>query len=163
MICEECGAQMTSARESFPYRSGGLPNVLLVNIRVDRCPACGAYEVELPAIQQLHKALAHFMLQKRERLHQDELRFLRKYLGFSLEDLAPYLEVSPEQIAQWEEGTSPILPLQEKFLRALVAIREPVDSYPFQLWREVAQQEPSTLRTHARFDENNHWRAVSAA
>jgi hypothetical protein len=44
---------MRSGREDVP--DGGLPGVMLTDVTVNRCPSCGAWEVEIPHHTELTK------------------------------------------------------------------------------------------------------------
>jgi YgiT-type zinc finger domain-containing protein len=83
MKCESCGAQMKVGRENYRYAESGLDTITLVDIEVRRCPECGEYEVSVPRIEELHCLIAQQVALKRARLTPQEIRFLRKYLGFS--------------------------------------------------------------------------------
>ena len=47
--CRTCHkGEMQSREESYLYRESGLPNIVLVGVKVRRCPECGAHELVLP-------------------------------------------------------------------------------------------------------------------
>jgi putative zinc finger/helix-turn-helix YgiT family protein len=108
MKCIACQTKMTTARETYLYKSSGLPNVTLKDIEVSRCPSCGEYEVAIPHVEALHHALALAVISKRARLTSEEVRFLRKFLGWTGEDTASTLGVTRETVSQWEDGASPV-------------------------------------------------------
>lgn len=88
MNCVECGSErMTTKRETIKYDAIGVP-VTLQGVEVRRCAGCGAYEIVIPQVEGLHRALADRIIRKASRLAPREVVFLRKYLGWSGADFA---------------------------------------------------------------------------
>ena len=83
MKCTECGTTMKTQRENYRYDESGLKEVTLVGIEVSRCPRCGNYEVSIPHMEDLHRLIARAVIEKTTRLTSEEVRFLRKSLGWS--------------------------------------------------------------------------------
>lgn len=79
MNCLQCGSEMKMARENYKYDASGLPGITLVGVEVVRCPNCGEYEVSIPSIEDLHRAIAHPLAYKRARS--------KPYLAFHLFDV----------------------------------------------------------------------------
>src|SRR5579883_463805 len=102
MKCFECGTEMTSAHENYHYTACGLPNVTLKDIEVRRCPNCGDYEPLIPQIEDLHRVIAFAVATQPSRLSAAEIKFLRKYLGWSGADFAKRMGVSQETVSRWE-------------------------------------------------------------
>lgn len=141
---------MTKRRENVKYDASGLPGITLLNVEVSRCAECGEFEVSIPNIDGLHKALATVLVQKRERLVGAEIRFLRKYLGFSGVDFAEHLGVTPETVSRWEQGSTAMGVTADRFLRWLVLTRDPVSRYPLDLLKEVAVEDARASRLGMR-------------
>lgn len=162
MKCESCGAQMKVGRENYRYAESGLDTVTLVDIEVRRCPECGAYEVSIPRIEELHRLIAQQVALKRARLTPQEIRFLRKYLGFSGVDFAATLDVTPETVSRWETGKKQMSPVAERALRLMIFVRSPVEAYPLEKLAEVAQGEavPLRVKLHA---SRSQWKAEAVA
>ena len=152
---------MKTARENFRYDACGLPGLTLVNVEVSRCPQCGEYEVAIPAIEDLHRAIAGAIVAKRTRLTPAEVRFLRKLLGWSGTDFAERIGVTPETVSRWETGAAPIGPTADRLLRLMVAFTRPIEKYSLDTLKEVAQEEPAPLRLGLRADERG-WHAEAA-
>src|SRR5437879_11660470 len=102
--CSECGGSMKRARENYRYAESGLPNVILLGVEVSRCPTCGRVEVSIPRMAALHEGLARAISRKETRLAPEEVRFLRKHLGWSGTDFAGVMGVAPETVSRWETG-----------------------------------------------------------
>src|SRR6266496_2311100 len=129
MTCTVCGGPMKTRRENYRYDSSGLSSVTLHGIEVSRCPKCGGTEVAIPAIDQLHRAIAGALIRKRARLAPPEIKFLRKSLGWSGTDFAQRMGSTPETISRWEHGKMPMAPSAERLLRLMVATEAPVTDY----------------------------------
>ncbi len=121
MNCLNCGHEMTTGREDYPYDACGLPNVTLAGVEVRRCAACGEHEVVIPAVESLHQALATAVIERREKLLPIEVRYLRKYLGLAANELATQMGVTPETVSRWENGAQPMGAVAERLLRLMVA------------------------------------------
>lgn len=128
--CRTCGnAEMISAVETYLYLESGLPNVVLAGVEVRRCPSCGHHELVLPRIAELHRTIAHALIHKRSRLSGSEVRFLRKYLGWSGADFARHIGADPSTVSNWENDKAPIGSTSDRLLRLMVAHGAPVDDY----------------------------------
>lgn len=162
MKCENCGAQMKSGKENYRYTECGLDSVTLMNVEVRRCSECGEYEVDIPRMEQLHRLIAQEVAAKGPRLTPQEIRFLRKYLGFSGVDFAATLDVTPETVSRWENGKKQMSPVAERALRLMVFVREPIAEYPLERLAEVARGEAAPLRMRLR-DSRSQWKAEAVA
>jgi len=161
MKCPQCGHTMKTARENYLYRESGLPNVTLVGIEVSRCPECGESEAVIPKIEQLHRALAMITAQKVPRLTPEEIRFLRKYLGWSGADFAMHIGVAAETVSRWENGSTRMSAAAERLLRLAALRLEPVSDYPLEILKGVAQGKAVAQRLQARVERGN-WKAEAA-
>jgi putative zinc finger/helix-turn-helix YgiT family protein len=152
MKCPECDKPMTSVRENYSYTASGLPYVTLVGVEVRRCKTCGEHEVVIPKIEHLHRAIALAVIDKRTRLTAAEVRYLRKYLGWSGADFARHMGVTPESVSRWENDREQMGAVADRLLRLMVATKAPVSDYsldslaeleekssPVRLWVEVAK------------------------
>ena len=153
--CLACGAAMKASRENHNYKESGLSRVTLVGIPVNRCESCGETELVIPQIQKLHALIARSLMLKPTRLMPEEIRFLRKQLGFSQPDLAGICGVTAETVCRWEAGKIEMSLPAERLLRVLVGVREPVASYAMD---DIAQMgvrkaEHLRLRVERRHEE----------
>jgi putative zinc finger/helix-turn-helix YgiT family protein len=144
MMCMVCGAEMTTGRENFRYDACGLPGVTLMDVEVSRCPKCGEYEVAIPQIDDVHKAIAQALIRKTSRFDAAEVRYLRKYLGWSGADFAIHMGMTPETISRWERGAEPIGPVADRLLRLMVATRDPVRDYPLDALTTISKEQAAT-------------------
>lgn len=160
MKCLSCGATMKSRRENFKYDACGLPYVTLVGVEVSRCSKCGEFEVAVPRSEDLHRVIATSVARKRGRLQAAEVRFLRKWLGWSGADFAERMGVSPETVSRWETGAQQMGATADRLLRLMVASREPERDYSLDLLKgiDVAERRPFRLGLKPR---SGGWRAVA--
>jgi putative zinc finger/helix-turn-helix YgiT family protein len=159
MTCIMCGAQMKTERENFRYDASGLPGVTLVGVEVSRCPPCGEYEVAIPQIEDLHKAIAQALIRKTSPLDAAEIRYLRKYLGWSGVDFAKHMGITPETVSRWETGKEQMGPQADRLLRLMVRTMDPVSDYSLDLLTIITKQKPhEAVRLGLKMDEEG-WHA----
>lgn len=130
MKCLECAAPMKTRKEDYRYDECGLKHVTLIGVEVTRCPRCGNYEVSIPRIEDLHRLLAKVLIAKSTRFTGEEVRFLRKSLGWSGTDFARHMGVAEETVSRWENDAAPIGPQADRLLRFLVAQGRLMTRYP---------------------------------
>lgn len=141
MKCLECGGVMRTRRENYRYEASGLKNVVLANMEVSRCLTCGYEEVAIPNIEGLHRAIAQVLVRKPVRLAPEEIRYLRKYLGWSGVDFAKHMGVTPETVSRWENSREAIGPQADRLLRLMVVTREPEREYPLETLAAIDETE----------------------
>ena len=161
MNCIQCESPMTARRESYDYSACGLP-VILDGVVVHRCRGCGDHEVALPRVEELHRVIARHVIRKPTRLSPAEIRFLRKWLGESGEDLAELMGVTPEQVSRWENGKRDIGAPADRLLRLLVATAKPRDDYSTEQWRDLREKSSAPRKMHVR-PSRSGWRVGKAA
>jgi putative transcriptional regulator len=152
---------MKTTREDYRYAECGLRNVMLLGMEVSHCAGCGDTEVAIPAIEELHKGMARVIILKKERLVPEEIRFLRKHLGFRGVDLASVLGVVAETVSRWEAGKLEMGVPAERLLRFVVSRQAPVERYEREL-SGVAVEKARAYRLDWR-REKGSWRPVRAA
>jgi putative zinc finger/helix-turn-helix YgiT family protein len=140
MTCIQCGGKLTAKRENYRYTACGLSNVTLIGVDVRRCAKCGDHEVVIPRIEELHRVLAAAVVRQASRLTKDEIRFLRKYLGYSGVDFAKVVGVSAETISRWENGKEKMGSSAEKLVRMLVVHTQPTRHYPIETLATITEE-----------------------
>jgi YgiT-type zinc finger domain-containing protein len=118
MKCVECGHLMDEGETTYRYDESGLKGVLLMNIPKHECPSCGETEIEIPCMEELHLLLGILVVYQPTRLRPEEVKYLRKHMGYLQEELASYLGVTRGTITRWESGSTLRLD-QDKSLRQL--------------------------------------------
>lgn len=160
MKCMNCGTRMTARRENYKYDACGLSGVTLVGVEVRRCRQCGEHEVVIPRIEGLHREIALALIRKAAKLVPDEIRFLRKHLGWSGADFAAHLGVTPEAVSRWERGRAAMGISAERLLRLAVAHLEPASDYSLDVLKSVAARSASPLRLGLSVGPKG-WRAAA--
>jgi putative zinc finger/helix-turn-helix YgiT family protein len=164
MKCLTCGGQMDTRRENYPYTASGLPYVTLLHVEVSRCHDCGETEVAIPHLEALHRTIAKALVKKRARLAPEEIRFLRKYLGWSGVDFAARMGVTPETVSRWENGGTVIGTTADRLLRLLVVRNVPVQDYSTDALTEISDAaDVRAMRLRLRVESDEWQAALSAA
>lgn len=159
--CAVCGERMETRRENYKYDASGLDNVTLAGIEVRHCPQCGNRVALIPAIDRLHKAIANALIDKPGRLLPKEIRFLRKCLGLSSQDMAEKIGVDRSTWSKYESvgDPQPMGKQTERLLRLFVKYENPVQNYPVEKW---ATEEPKSERL-TLVSRKDGWHADSNA
>lgn len=158
--CIECGGTMKVTRENHRYLESGLKNVILSDIEVGRCSDCGRVEVSIPRLADLHEGLARVISRKATRLAPEEIRFLRKHLGWSGVDFANAIGVAPETVSRWETGKAEINSTAERLLRVLTWNQKPVEQYPVEELEKIDHERSSVARL-TMAHEHREWALTS--
>jgi putative zinc finger/helix-turn-helix YgiT family protein len=162
MKCVVCGSPMKTKRENFRYDACGLPNVTLVGVEVSRCAACGEFEVALEQMEDLHKAIAAAVIRKPARLSAAEIKFLRKYLGWSGADFADHIGATPETVSRWETGFMAMGAQADRALRLMVATQQRVKDYALETLKSIREDKtPHPVRLGLKRDKGG-WHAEAA-
>lgn len=103
MVCSNCKVgRLKRQRGLYHYTESGLPDVFLKNVRWTLCEKCGAREVELPKLGQLHRCIAWSIVTKNMFLTGPEMIFLRRMLRKSQGEMASLLGVTQVALNRWE-------------------------------------------------------------
>jgi putative zinc finger/helix-turn-helix YgiT family protein len=162
MKCPQCRHEMVRKTENHRYTESGLPNVVLVGIEVRRCQQCGEEVVSIPHIEDLHQTIAMTLIRHPGRLVPDEIRYLRKWLGWAGVDFAKHMGVTPETVSRWESG-KPMGGTAERLLRLAVAHGQPTDAYPIDLLTEISDEQVSKAPLLAMKPSATGWKPAPLA
>ena len=145
--CNECGGQVEQSIGTYLYDAEGL-KVTLQEVPVTRCDGCGGTGVVIRGIAKLNRAIASAIIREPGRLLPAEVKFLRKSLGWSGNDLALNLGVDAATVSRWENGHDPIGPQADRLIRAMVVLESPIPDYAAHNLRNVtkAKREPAPMR-----------------
>jgi putative zinc finger/helix-turn-helix YgiT family protein len=131
---------MVRKLENHRYTESGLANVVLVGVEVRTCPSCAEEMVSIPHVEDLHQTIAMTLIRHPGRLSPSEIRFLRKWLGWSGVDFARHMGVTQETVSRWEspESGKPMGGTAERLLRLAVAHGQPIDKYPIDMLATIS-------------------------
>jgi len=165
MKCPQCRHEMVRKIENHRYSESGLSNVVLVGVEVRRCQNCGESMASIPRIEGLHRAIAMALIRHRGRLAPEEIRFLRKWLGWSGVDFAKHMGVAPETVSRWEstENLKPMGGTAERLLRLAVAHGQPIDEYPIDMLTEISDDQVPKAPLLAMKSEPTGWAPTTLA
>ena len=142
-VCAVRGGTKTRREPAYRYAESGLSNVVLINAVTTTCSRCGEIYTGFHAIERLHKAIAAALIRKKGRLAPEEIRFLRKSLGWSGVDFARRMGTTKETVSRWESGKLSMGPQADRLLRMFVAKGTPIEQYPVDVLSEVAADGPA--------------------
>jgi len=113
-------------------------------------------------VTDLHRAIARAVITKRARLSGAEVRFLRKYLGWSGVDFAKHIGADPSTVSNWETEKDAIGTASDRLLRLMVAHGSRVDEYPLDELTKIEneRQPPLAVRLSRKA---NGWAQVQEA
>jgi putative zinc finger/helix-turn-helix YgiT family protein len=155
-----CEAEVKTTTENHLYVESGLPNVVLVGVDVRRCPKCGAFEVLLPRVAELHRVIAQAVIRKRARLSGAEVKFLRKHLGWSGADFAAHMGVDPTTVSAWENERKPFGTSSDRLLRLMVARQAPIEDYSLDELTKIADVQAPPRKVEIRA-KNHGWQVAA--
>jgi putative zinc finger/helix-turn-helix YgiT family protein len=127
--CYDCGELMEGRVENYKYSECGLSSVVLKSILVFRCKTCGAVVPQITAAGCLHTGIAVHLLRKETRLSGEEVRFLRKAVGYSATELAKMAGTSKAVVSRWENHSS--LGQESDRLVRLICLNKMLSDYVF--------------------------------
>jgi transcriptional regulator with XRE-family HTH domain len=108
MKCSYCGIEMEARRATpahpYRYKLSGLKDLMLTGIDVLTCPKCQHESAIIPRVAELHTVIAAGLIHQPRPLRGDEIRFLRKHVGFPAKKFASLIGVSPEHLSRIENG-----------------------------------------------------------
>ncbi len=153
--CLACGGSTKVRREKhYRYAECGLPNVVIEDaVKVTICGRCGETYTSIPAIDELHRQIAAAVIRKKGRLAPAEIRFLRKWLGWSGVDFAKRTGTKPETVSRWENGKASMSPQADRLLRLLVAKETPVMEYPVDVLAQVAADDETATPVRVELEK----------
>lgn len=98
------------------YTGSGLSNVWLRNGFEEKETPYGKGLV-IHDLEELHRTIGLFLVNNREELSGEELRFLRKEMDLPQSQLAELLDVTTDTLRGWENGRSAISGPADKLVR----------------------------------------------
>jgi transcriptional regulator with XRE-family HTH domain len=99
------------------------------------------------------------------RLAPSEIRFLRKWLGWSGVDFAKHMGVAPETVSRWEsvEAAKPMGGTAERLLRLAVAHGQPIEQYPIEMLTEISDDQVPRAALLAMKPDRTGWAPTTLA
>ena len=127
-MCENTNPLKTTSI-TYRYKDCGLDNIILNGVKESRCEQCGEVYYNFGNIDSLHKIIAGHLIQKSDTLTGREVRFLRKFLGYSSAVFAKLVGYEVEHLSRIENGKSAVQSTFDHLVRLLVAKKFPDRQY----------------------------------
>lgn len=129
--CYNCGelARVLAGTGETTWGGNSVPRIRLLQVPRYICESCGEETFGIPHVQELQGALKELYVTKPAPLSPPERRHLRKLVGWSLEDTAERLGVSPSKVRRWESRRDAINNMEELALRCAVLLAKGVEDY----------------------------------
>ena len=142
MTCEVCNTKLVerivTLDSPYHYTISGLSDVFLTGIIVRRCIHCATESPIIPRIAELHKVIAESLADKPGLLTSEEVRYLRKYAGFSSKRFAVLIKVSASHLSRFENGSYKRLGAPSDKLARAVAMSASGEQYVQRVLMQVA-------------------------
>jgi DNA-binding transcriptional regulator YiaG len=116
----------------------------------------------IPRLEELHRVLAFAIATHPSKLSGSEIRFLRKYLGWSGKDFATTIGVAAETVSRWENDKERIGLVPERLLRVMVFRLKPVEEYPTERLSQLGNHEGPVPVMGLQLDEGR-WKHLKLA
>lgn len=121
--CAKCGEPAKIFRQDYDFGESGLSNVVLKNIEVVKCGACGEISPRIPRLSDLMATLAAALITKPYELSGEDIRFLRKYAAMTAAEFASLLSADPSTLSRWENEAQKPGPQSDKLIRVIALER----------------------------------------
>ena len=131
MKCSLCNSKKELKRKkiSYRYKECGLDTITLKGVEEARCEDCGEAYYNFGDIEELHGEIAKTLCLKKEILTGKEIKFIRKYLGFSGAVFVKLVGYEVEHLSRLENGSAAVQEVFDRLVRALVFERLPDREY----------------------------------
>jgi putative zinc finger/helix-turn-helix YgiT family protein len=117
---------------TYRYKDCGIDNVILHGVRESRCEECGEVYYNFGNLEVLHRLIAQHLIEKSDLLTGKEIRFLRKFLGYSSAVFSKLVGYEIEHLSRVENGKMPVQKIFDRLVRLMVAKRWPERNYDLQ-------------------------------
>ena len=121
MKCDVChkGEIKIKRQQNYHYIECGLDNVYLLNLEFRACNNCGTKIPRLTRMPELHATIARAIALQPCPLRGQDIRFLRKQLGFSAREWAKFLRTDASTLSRWENDQQEIGTQSDSLIRLL--------------------------------------------
>lgn len=122
--CSNCDNLARIAKGNYEMEEMGLP-VLLEDIDIITCDACGVKEPIIPNMSDLMRGIALLVVCKPCKLDGQEIRFLRTYVGKGSAEFAKLLHLDKTTFSKMENENREVGSQTDKLIRFLVFALSP--------------------------------------
>lgn len=131
MTCSMCDNKkaLKKTRITHKYKECGLDNVTLIGVEHYRCDKCGEEYLGYGNVEKLNEVIANILIRKKDFLSGNEVRFLRKHLGYSGTMFAKLIGYDDATLTRLERESQPVTRAFDRLVRFAVASRLPDRNY----------------------------------
>jgi putative zinc finger/helix-turn-helix YgiT family protein len=121
MKCDVCrkGEIRIKRQQTYHYQECGLDNVYLTNTDLRVCDACGTKVPRLQKMPELHATIARAVAMQPCPLRGQDVRFLRKQLGYSAKQWATLLRTDASTLSRCENNQQKFGTQSDSLIRLL--------------------------------------------
>ena len=119
---------MTLKKTKLKYDECGLDYITIVDATVYKCSNCGSEIYDYGNLLKLNAVIRDLILKKTGLLAGNEVKFLRKHLGYSTETFARKLKVDKRTVQRWEKS-GPKEPSIDRYIKLSVQFESPNRDY----------------------------------
>ena len=138
--CPECGFGAVRSVQADEKLQVGT-RIFTRSLPGKRCEKCGATYTAARDLAVLEMAAASEIIESGE-VSPESFRFLRKVLGMRAQDLAPLLQIAPENLSKWENGHARVPPTAWVLLAEMVVAKRDGRGMTEKLLKRAASPKP---------------------
>lgn len=120
--CPNCGGEGRTVYGNWPLDDWGVRGYVLLGVKIMQCDQCKAGMPILKKINRILRAITEAIIRKPYRLTGQEVRFLRKRLRLTQDELAREMHVDKTTMSKWENDEDPVGLQSDLLLRLLAAL-----------------------------------------
>lgn len=132
VMCESQKEMKASVLKTHKFKECGLSNVVLHGVHVYKCDDCGEVYYNYGDIEKLHATIASLLIRKEGLLSGEEIKFLRKYLGYSGQYFAKIIGYDTSHLSRIENGKLAVAETFDRLVRFMVQEKIPDRNYNIQ-------------------------------
>lgn len=132
VMCENPKELRLQTLNTHKFKESGLDNIILRGVKSYKCEECGEEYYDYGDIDKLHGLIASLLIQKDELLLGREVKYLRKYLGYSGQYFAKFVGYDPAHLSKIENGKNNVSETYDRLIRVMVQSKLPDRSYNIQ-------------------------------
>jgi len=144
----------------FHYRACGLDNVYLRSGYEQKIVGGETYTAVQDA-DELHTAIAEHLVLRRKLLRGQEVRFLRKFLGWTQADAGDALGVSDQSVARYEKDQVALEGSTDRLFRLYVLGKLTGVLDPFKVLEEIRQSDNVSSDDLVLERADDHWKVAA--
>jgi len=117
-------------KTKMKYDISGLDYITLDSVMVYSCPKCSEKFYDFGNVEKLNAVIAEFLATQNEPLAGNEIRFIRKYLGYDTTMFTKeILKVKPETLSRMENDKQEHGETLDQFIKFLALTKQPDRDY----------------------------------